>query len=434
MEKPSRFVGDIPPGGIPAGADPFAHVAQFPPHRFIPRLSRQAISILAVFLVFHILLSVFSLIILILPYIGKVRRTPWLVRKIYIYSSSGEKLYNTPLYFLNAGVLMSASQLMSSVTTQAYIWMQVRMHLSEDYALRAQFVPALALMFIFNTYSYWSMTHCFLALSYTNETLTHKSIILSWLRSPISINTFFIAFPVSVTVATITVMTRLCLAYQDLLLHTRSIKAILSQGSLLWNQLKLTSLPEDGRAHILSQLIRTQDQLDLLLQATGAVLTRVLDRFYSVRSIMLVSIPATSLFFFISFWKLADKYKKRGQKSNKTMIKLNEDPAKQVYLRSESEAAFFDTLRSDDQFVRLTITAVATLLGILTGMSYWFLTVFKSNAIMIDPYWHGVGAWMPTISGTWSALPMAWQSWQLYLEKKDKMTSFPCESGEASMQ
>ncbi|PLW20634.1 hypothetical protein PCANC_06054 [Puccinia coronata f. sp. avenae] len=405
MEKPSRFVGDIPPGGIPAGADPFAHVAQFPPHRFIPRLSRQAISILAVFLVFHILLSVFSLIILILPYIGKVRRTPWLVRKIYIYSSSGEKLYNTPLYFLNAGVLMSASQLMSSVTTQAYIWMQVRMHLSEDYALRAQFVPALALMFIFNTYSYWSMTHCFLALSYTNETLTHKSIILSWLRSPISINTFFVAFPVSVTVATITVMTRLCLAYQDLLLHTRSIKAILSQ-----------------------------DQLDLLLQATGAVLTRVLDRFYSVRSIMLVSIPATSLFFFISFWKLADKYKKRGQKSNKTMIKLNEDPAKQVYLRSESEAAFFDTLRSDDQFVRLTITAVATLLGILTGMSYWFLTVFKSNAIMIDPYWHGVGAWMPTISGTWSALPMAWQSWQLYLEKKDKMTSFPCESGEASMQ
>jgi hypothetical protein len=118
---------------------------------------------------------------------------------------------------------------------------------------------------------------------------------LSWLRSPISINTFFIAFPVSVTVATITVMTRLCLAYQDLLLHTRSIKAILSQGSLLWNQLKLTSLPEDGRAHILSQLIRTQDQLDLLLQGTGAVLTRVLDRFYSVRSIMLVSIPATSL-------------------------------------------------------------------------------------------------------------------------------------------
>jgi hypothetical protein len=101
MEKPSRFVGDIPPGGIPAGADPFAHVAQFPPHRFIPRLSRQAISILAVFLVFQILLSVFSLIILILPYIGKVRRTPWLVRKIYIYSSSGEKRLSDSM--LNAG-------------------------------------------------------------------------------------------------------------------------------------------------------------------------------------------------------------------------------------------------------------------------------------------------------------------------------------------
>jgi hypothetical protein len=46
------------------------------------------------------------------------------------------------------------------------------------------------------------------------------------------------------------------------------------------------------------------------------------------------------------------------------MIKLNEDPAKQVYLRSESEAAFFDTLRSDDQFGESLIES-------LTSASYF---------------------------------------------------------------
>lgn len=171
MEKTSSLFRDNPLTGFSATANPFSddNISPFTSRRFTPRLTCPTISILAVFIFFHILLCVLSLIILIMSWAGKSQRPhKWLLRKRYIYGYPGqkggfsysirtmlvlngqtdilsfvaEKVYSTPLYFVNAGVLMSASQLMSSITTQAYIWMRIRMHLSEDYALQCQFFPA----------------------------------------------------------------------------------------------------------------------------------------------------------------------------------------------------------------------------------------------------------------------------------------------------
>jgi hypothetical protein len=227
MKRTRGLSHDIALGGLPADVDPFAYISQLTTRRFTPRLPQSAIVLVAVFLVFHVLLAAFNLIILVLPYFGHARRTPWFSQKLYIYSRSGEKrlsgsllntgcwldgltllfsfsfcvekVYRTPLYLVNSGVLMSISQLLASVTTQAYILMQIKMNLSEHFSLRCQFFPAyvlalnpfflgcimvsivfpysvsgilmfgilssrLGLMFIFNSYSYWSMTHCFLAL------------------------------------------------------------------------------------------------------------------------------------------------------------------------------------------------------------------------------------------------------------------------------
>ena len=152
---------DIMLGRLPAGPDPFAYISHLAERRFTARLPQSAIILLAVFLVFHILITAFSLVILILPYVGKANRRSWTFKKLYIYDRSGEKLYSAPLYLVNTGVLMSVSQLLGSVTTQAYIWMHIRMNLSGNYSLRSQFIPVLGLVFIFDTYSYWSMAHCF---------------------------------------------------------------------------------------------------------------------------------------------------------------------------------------------------------------------------------------------------------------------------------
>ncbi|WAR61361.1 hypothetical protein PtB15_12B46 [Puccinia triticina] len=281
-------------GGLPAGADPFAYISQLTTRRFTPRLPQSAVILVAVFLIFHILLAAFNLVILLLPYIGKAKRPQWIFKKLYIYARSGEKLYSTPLYLVNTGVLMSVSQLLSSVTTQAYIWMQIKMNSSEHYSLHSQFFPALGLMFIFNTCSYWSMTHCFLALYYSNKNFTDKSKRMSWLRSPLSINIFFAIFPISVTVSTIVVVTRMSMVYRDLQVQTKSLRATLSQGSLIWKKLKLPD-HSDEKANLSSQLTKVQDQLDALLEQTGTLVPKLLDRFNSVRSIMLFFIPATSL-------------------------------------------------------------------------------------------------------------------------------------------
>ncbi|OAV87623.1 hypothetical protein PTTG_12405 [Puccinia triticina 1-1 BBBD Race 1] len=424
-------------GGLSAGADPFAYISQLTTRRFTPRLPQSAVILVAVFLIFHILLAAFNLVILLLPYIGKAKRPQWIFKKLYIYARSGEKrLFGTPLYLVNTGVLMSVSQLLSSVTTQAYIWMQIKMNSSEHYSLHSQFFPALGLMFIFNTCSYWSMTHCFLALYYSNKNFTDKSKRMSWLRSPLSINIFFAIFPISVTVSTIVVVTRMSMVYRDLQVQTKSLRATLSQGSLIWKKLKLPD-HSDEKANLSSQLTKVQDQLDALLEQTGTLVPKLLDRFNSVRSIMLFFIPATSLVFVLSFWKLAQRYKLKCNvpidptSSTDFSDSWNANKScKHLSVRSNisrTSQTFFQTLRSDPQFLRLTLRAFATLLGMLTGMVFWFLAIFKLSDMMIDPYWHGVATWLPTVSGSWTAIPVAWQSWRLYLDQNLRTADNACK-------
>ncbi|PLW47005.1 hypothetical protein PCANC_06532 [Puccinia coronata f. sp. avenae] len=263
--------------GLPADANPFAFISQLQSPRFLPKLSTSAVTTLVAFLVFHILVAAFSLVILVLPHIGKGKRGPWLVRKIYIQADSGEKLFDTPVYLVNVGVLMPLWQFLGSVTTQAYIWVQIRMNLSDEFALHSQFIPLLGVMVIFETYSQWSMAHCFLVLLYSNKTSTITSNSLSWLRSPLLVNTFFLVYPLALTAGVIFCVVRMSAAYGDLQAHIISIRTILSQGSLVWNQLQHASRAGEEKSLLSSQLSSTVAQLGTLLQETGDILPRIQD-------------------------------------------------------------------------------------------------------------------------------------------------------------
>jgi len=434
MEKTSSFCRDNPLTEFCATTNPFSddNISQLTSRRFTPRLTRTTISILLVFLVFHILLCVLSLIILFISYAGKSQRSyKWLLKKRYIYAYSGQKIYSTPLYYVNAGVLMSVSQLMSSITTQAYIWMQIRMHLSEDYALQCQFFPPLALMFVFNIYSYWSIAHCFLILSYSNEIPMPKSKVSCWIQSPLLINTFFVIYPIVVTVTTIVVATRMSLLYHDLQIQIRALRATLHQGSLLWNRQQTNSTSQNDKASLPSQLIQMQDRMESLLRQTDTILAKLLHRFNSVRLMELVFIPTTGLVFVVSFWRLADKYKRQGWAPDSSATSSEapkywggrKDNPEQFCVPSESNRTFFERLRSDQQFLRLILRAVATLLAIISGMLTGLLSIFKLNDTAMDSYWHGIATWLPAISGSWTALPMGWHLWRLYHDQKTREES-----------
>ncbi|WAR61366.1 hypothetical protein PtB15_12B51 [Puccinia triticina] len=204
------------------------------------------------------------------------------------------------------------------------------------------------------------------------------------------------------------------MAYHDLQVHTTSLRATLSQGSLVWKQLELPGHSAEEKAHLASQLTQVQEKLDSLLEQTGTLASQVLDRFNSIRSVMLFFIPATSLVFMLSFWKLAQKYKSKGtSKAELSDSGQAQSSSQDISARSHisrTSQTLFQTLRSDPQFLRLTIRASATFLGMLIALFFWLLALFKSNDMLIDPYWHGVATWLPTVSGSWTAIPVVWQS------------------------
>jgi hypothetical protein len=76
---------------MPEGTDPFAAISAAMADRFIRPLSKSTIALLAIFLIFHLLIAAFSLLILIAPFIGGKKRSHWLFRKLYIPSKPGEK-------------------------------------------------------------------------------------------------------------------------------------------------------------------------------------------------------------------------------------------------------------------------------------------------------------------------------------------------------
>jgi hypothetical protein len=109
------------------------------------------------------------------------------------------------------------------------------------------------------------------------------------------VNTFFLVYPLALTAGVIFCVVRMSAAYGDLQAHIISIRTILSQGSLVWNQLQHASRAGEEKSLLSSQLSSTVAQLGTLLQETGDILPRIQDRFTTLRSMMLFFIPATSL-------------------------------------------------------------------------------------------------------------------------------------------
>ncbi|KNZ54196.1 hypothetical protein VP01_3012g2 [Puccinia sorghi] len=304
--------------GLPPDVDPFAFISH-QPQRSLPLLPTSAITILAIFFVCHTLAAAFSLIILVLPFIGKGKRRPWLLRKIYLEASSGEELFNTPIYLVNAGILMSLWQFLGSNMRYILIFSLCKPTCLEFLfcvwyclvfffflggggghieCLLCQVLTvkiSLGLLIIFDTYSQWSMTHCFLVILYSDKKFVITSRRPNWLQSPLLLNTFFLVYPLAVTAAVVPAIALLSLTYSDLQGHTIALKEILSRGSQVWNQSQHASHSAVERELLSSQLARTMAELGTLLEQMGALVPRLEEYFTTIRSMMLFFIPTTSL-------------------------------------------------------------------------------------------------------------------------------------------
>ncbi|KAI7949665.1 hypothetical protein MJO28_008486 [Puccinia striiformis f. sp. tritici] len=419
---------DILTSGLPAGVDPFAYVSHLNSVTWMPPLSTGTMVFLAVLLVFHVLVAAACSIILLLPYIGKTKRESWFVRKLYIHAASGEKVYDTPLYLVNTGIMMSIWEFLGSISTQMYLFLQIAIHVSPRLASRTQYGPAFSIMLICNIYSYWSTAHGFLTLSYTNKIFVDDSKNLRWLRSPLLINVSFITFPITVAATIAILQTNLCLNFHELQVQLRILQATLSEGSLAWNQFQRTHSSDD-QERISFEIAQAWAKADSSAKLFKTIAAPLRDKFLLLRSAMLVFMLATTLVFVFSFWKLTRTFhKKRGRSNNSTYLKSdcsgpstrNCSVQRRTFARPtpNTKQSFFQTMRSDRQFFRLTMRAFAILLGILTGLTYWLLVSFHIDDVWLNPDWHGFMTWLPALSGSWAAVPLTLQSWRLYQDQK----------------
>ncbi|POW08789.1 hypothetical protein PSTT_07248 [Puccinia striiformis] len=65
----------------------------------------------------------------------------------------------------------------------------------------------------------------------------------------------------------------------------------------------------------------------------------------------------------------------------------------------------------------LIIRATCIIFAMATSIALFSLGIVKTKEFIFSPYWREVMAWLSTLSCTWSAIPIAWQCWRLYQDE-----------------
>ncbi|WAR60082.1 hypothetical protein PtB15_9B19 [Puccinia triticina] len=300
-------------------ADPFSPISAAITYQFTRPLSKTTIALLATFLVFHALIALFSLVILLLPYVGQKKRSHWIFRTAFIPNRPGEPVCKTPLYLINTGFFMCIVQLLGSLSTISFICLQINPSRLLDYQVMIIGCPffSLGLMYLFEHLAYWIMAHCFLALSYSaceTSGWTSKGLI-NWAPPPVLVNVIFSCLPICFIVAITAAIARAAIGYGIILEQTRKTLDFLSQGTSVWNQLQDSSRSAEQKALLVSHLARIQGELKSSTKESVTNLNSTMRYHHKTQILYLVCICVTCLVFILSFWKLTQKLVLQGQNS-----------------------------------------------------------------------------------------------------------------------
>lgn len=407
---------------VPSDADPFAYGLELISNRVNPPLGTGTISLLALFLLFHVTIAGFCLIILVLPYIRGMRGTPWLWRKLYIRDEKGASVYRTPLYFTNASTLMTISQLLSSIFAQIYLWLQIQSAVSKQ-MIRSEFVLCLGLMNMFELQAYWSMTHCFLVTRFSTcraEELK-SSYTLNWITTPVVINTLLVCFPVAIIV-TFGIFTGITFSvYTTMMSNSHELIVATQEGSSIWKQLHDAPSGQEQ-----SQLAHLTPKISILVTQGLLSFENMLNKFRLLEWATFILLCISCLIFMYSFGKLAKKYQWEAAEKKREESRLLRS-SHQLKGESHQQAGSLEIngnnpsdlrmLFSDQQFLRLSLRAFAILIGMLITITATFITVIRLEEVAMNAYWRKIATSLATVGSACTALPIAWQCWRLYVDQ-----------------
>jgi len=127
---------------IPEGVNPFGYFAEQVSSKFFPGLSNFTTALLVIFFIFHLVIASFCLAILVLSQLRRKKRSQWFFRRLHLRDRSGRSVSKVPLLWVNAGLLMTISQFLGSVASQAFILINIKWKQSVHYALHHPVEPA----------------------------------------------------------------------------------------------------------------------------------------------------------------------------------------------------------------------------------------------------------------------------------------------------
>ncbi|OAV91002.1 hypothetical protein PTTG_28121 [Puccinia triticina 1-1 BBBD Race 1] len=429
--QPSLLQNDKMWSPVPSGVNPFAYLMERSASKGSAPMSGLTKILLLIFFIIHLLIAIFCLVILVLPCFRGTIRSHWLFRKLYIRDHSfAGNVSRAPLYWVNGGIVMTASQLMGSAATEAYIVLQFLIAHSAQYALHAQVEPALAMMCVCEMLTYWSQMHCFVvAIYYNHKAMTHD--VRRWAPSPTFVNFLFLGFPLVLVVATLPPVIGLSIIHRQLTVRVIQTIETLGQSSFIWERMRVSTSDEEKK-QLTIELTRLVSRAKDLGDSVGIRIERLRVCFYSFLWDMLAQLCITILLFIIVFSiflrKVQRKEVQSGHESSKSgtfrrcrWFKLkNPTSTSEVKLRSSPNTGHEESSSSNRgtlnrQFAYLILRASFIVIAIATSITLCLLGIIRTrDGSGQTPYWRAVMTWLPPLAGTWSAFPIAWQCWGLY--------------------
>ncbi|POW03690.1 hypothetical protein PSHT_11583, partial [Puccinia striiformis] len=427
---------------IPTGINPFNYIIDIlTPQYFIP-LTKSTKTFLIIFFIFHSIIVTFCSVLLILPYLRGVKKSQWLVRRLYIKDHSGQN--GTPIL----GQCRDANDCFTvdGLTGCSSVHLiQILSAQSARYAVHLQLEPPLGIMFLGEMLTYWSLMHCFLVAIYPAKSPRR------WTPSPTLINTIFLGFPIFVVVITIALFAWLCSVHTRFATGASKMLDDLKQGSSMWDQIRIPSTSSQDKLTLMTQLFELVKQTKTLRKEVNFRLNRVVYCFHALQSVLMVLLCITCLFFVSMFWILVHKYQGRNRDSisvstersffRRWSIRPRSSPESNVEQNLNTTRRLIDIVKTDRQFrrflfiagtpdvsdendlVHLLLRSFGMIVAMMTMGVLFLLGITRTNEVIKVPYWRGVAAWLATASGVWSAFPITWQCWRLYKDNLSRTSS-----------
>jgi len=419
-------------GNAPVDIDPYAFIKNSTSTWTSVPLSRFVSVLLLVFFCLHIIIAGICMIMLILPYTRGGKQSKWFFRRLYIHDESDREapVHKAPLYFANARVLLTISQLLSSASTPAFIWFDNSLLTPSQQSLRPHVMPAFGLMNLAEILAYWSLSHCFLVTIYYGAKDRRESCqgLLSRCAPHWLINFLFFCIPIAATVMTIVVVTRVSSVTNQVQSCLNQFFAELDRGSILWAHVKANPQSPMERA----QLIETNLEMKKWAAETGLQMVSSFDRFRFGEIVFLSFTLVNGPVFVILFLVLLRHYRyQRRSALTRLESTANSESGKQSNCVT-TNMGYFDTLKKDRQFFHLNIRALATCIAMLVNIVVHIIAITRTVDTLSQPYWRGVVSCLATAGNTISGIPIAWQCWRLYADYQARPTAEPITKSASS--